>query len=167
MWRQVPQHVDVFLVNAEIYARGTEKVDVAQNAVANVFLYLPHGGTVYERLTHHQSQILVASQFRQFSRLQRRYRQRLLDQDGLTALQNSLGNIVVGADRCGDHERVTAMNDVVQVFYRINTRKSSQHSCQRTQRRSQTEDLSRTVRFHSPAPEVRTPVAEATRSDLQ
>src|SRR5205807_3243461 len=89
MWRQVPQHVDVFLVNAEIYARGTEKVDVAQNAVANVFLYLPHGGTVYERVTHHQSQILVASQFRQFSRLQRRYRQRLLDQDGLTALQNS------------------------------------------------------------------------------
>ena len=101
MRSKVPDHADIRLVEAEIYAARRNEVDVAELAVVDQGLDHRHGGAVQERVPRHHHQPGALRARDEIRRFLHGSSERFLDKDVFPGVQGGCGQLVV----CGDGGR--------------------------------------------------------------
>ena len=104
--REIPQHVDVVLEQAQIHAHGIVVINFAQRATLDEFTDLPDGAGVDEGVIDHQNAISLLRHVHQMLHLIGARSERLLDQHMLALPAGHAGQFIVSGDRSGDRDRV-------------------------------------------------------------
>ena len=85
--REVPHHVHVVLEHAEVDADAVDVTEVAELALVEELLHLPHRRAVDERVVDHQGEALLVGERDHPLRVGDGVRERLLDEDVLAGLE--------------------------------------------------------------------------------
>ena len=102
--REVPDHVDVGLHQAEVDADRVDELDVAELAADHQLADLLHGGRVAVGVVAHQHQPALLGQVHHRAAPRHAVGQRLLDQHVLAGAEGVQAEAVVGAGRRGDRD---------------------------------------------------------------
>ena len=104
--RQVPNHVDIMLKQAEVDARGIVIEELSEDALVDQLADLPDGASEKERVIDHDLQLPGGREIDQLRGLRRRRGERLLDKHVLAVFECRLGELEVGPDGRDHRHRV-------------------------------------------------------------
>ena len=106
MHGQVPDHVDVLLVEPQVDPRKAEVVQVAQMPRVDQLFHFHDRRAVDEGVAGHQLPVNHLGELDQLPRPGGRVRERLFDEHVFAVMQRLPGNLVVSGNRRGDQHRI-------------------------------------------------------------
>ena len=104
--RKIPNHIDVVLEKAEINPHGIVIVEISQFTLIDELTDLLHRSRKQKRVTHHQLEVFLQSQFNQFLSLGRIGGKWLFHENMLSVFQGSLGELKMSPDGSDDGDGV-------------------------------------------------------------
>src|SRR6476469_1416816 len=106
MNREVPDDVNVFLVEAQIHPRETHVTQSAQGTAIDQFLYFDYRGAVDECVAGHQSSPGEVPNSGQLSRLLTAVSERLFHEHVLATHESTFCQVIMGTDVGCDEYRI-------------------------------------------------------------
>ena len=106
MRREIPNHIDVVLEQAQIDPRGIVIVEIAQLTLIDQLADLLHRSGKEKRVVHHDLEVFLLGQFDQLFRLGGVGSKRLFEENVLAVFQGRLGQLEMRPDGSNDGHRI-------------------------------------------------------------
>src|ERR1700674_539271 len=111
---QIPDDINIFLVQAQIHARQADVMDVSQRPILNEVLHHVYGWAVNKGMAGHERASLALRQFDEFFGKARAVGKWFFDHHMLAAEQSFAGEFEMGGDWGCNHYRVHAVPELVR-----------------------------------------------------